>query len=450
MYNYKDLMDKDRKYLWHPFTQMKTWNEEEQMIIVKGEGNKVYDMQGNGYIDAYSSLWCNVHGHNIPELNQAITEQLDSIAHSTMLGAANVPAILLAEKLVEISPIGLNKVFYSDSGATAVEIALKMAYQYWKQATGKVRNKFITFENAYHGDTIGSVSLGGISIFHEIFKGLLFETVRVPNTYAYRMGDDISLEKAGAIVLGEIEKALNENEDKIAAIVVEPKMFGAAGMVTQPAGFVKSLRNLADKYGTLLICDEVATGFARTGGMFASTDEGICPDIMAVAKGITGGYLPVAATLTTDEIYNAFLGEPQDLKTFYHGHTYTGNQLGCAVSIANIDLMIKNDTVGYVKEISGYMGEKLDKLNELDCVGEIRRKGVMTGIEIVKDKKTKEPFAYEDLAAHNIIINCRKYGVLTRNLGDVVILNPVLSVTKDEIDIILNALYDSIKSVTEK
>ncbi len=449
MYDYKQLIEKDRKYLWHPFTQMKQWNKQAQMIIVRGEGNKVFDIQGNGYIDAYSSLWCNVHGHNVPELNNAIIEQVKLISHSTMLGAANVPAILLAEKLVEISPKGLSKVFYSDSGATAVEIALKMAYQYWKQKTGIVRNKFITFSDAYHGDTIGSVSLGGISVFHEIFKGLLFDTVRVPNTYAYRMGDGITLDKAGEIVLNEIENALRRNIGKIAALVIEPKMFGAAGMITQPNGFVKKIKELTGKYGTLLICDEVATGFGRTGEMFASIDEGICPDIMAVAKGITGGYLPVAATLTTDDIYSAFLGEPEESKTFFHGHTYTGNQLGCAVSIANIDLMKKNNTVSHVKDISKYLAEKLTEL-EQTCkhIGEIRQCGVMIGIELVKDKKTKQCYEPGELTAHKVIMECRNYGVLTRNLGDVIILNPVLSITKEEIDIVIDALEKSILKIT--
>lgn len=451
MYNYNELIQKDKKFIWHPFTQMKLWNEEEQLIIERGEGNKLYDVNGNGYIDAYGSLWCNVHGHNIPEINEAIINQLNKVAHTTLLGSSNIPSIILAEKLVEISPSGLNKVFYSDDGATSVEIGLKMAYQYWKLVEGKERNKFLTFENSYHGDTIGSVSLGGIELFHDIFKGLLFETISVPQTYSYRMGENVTLKEAGELVLNQIESVLKTNQGEIAALVMEPRVFGAAGMIVQPDGFVKQIRNLTEKYDTLLICDEVATGFGRTGEMFACTAEEICPDIMTVAKGITAGYLPVAATLTKDKIYNAFLGEYTDYKTFYHGHTYTGNQLGCAASIANIDLMKKNKTIENVKKVSKYFDEKLTKLfNSSSFIGEIRQRGVMIGIEIVKNKETKQSYDPGLMIGHNIIMECRNFGVLTRNLGDVIILNPPLSITTDEIDIIVGALEKSIDIVIRK
>lgn len=448
MYDYRELINKDRQYVWHPFTQMKSWNEEEPLIIVSGKGNLVIDVQGNEYIDAYSSLWCNVHGHNVPEINAAVKNQLDLIAHSTLLGAANVPSILLAEKLIQIAPEGLTKVFYSDSGATAVEIALKMAYQYWTHIEGKPRKSFITFQEAYHGDTVGSVSLGGMPLFHDIFKGLLFDTHKIPATSTLKQGKTISLEEAGSISLAQAEKVLKTNQGQVIAIVVEPLVFGAAGMIVQPEGFVKKLSLLALEYDTLLICDEVATGFGRTGEMFACNSEAVCPDIMTVAKGLTGGYLPVAATLTREKIFNAFLGEFTENKTFFHGHTYTGNQLGCAAALANLDLMEKNQTLTHVKRISALFASKLTKMAEQSpFIGEIRRKGLMTGIEIVQSKKNRVPFPAEKRAGHKIIMECRKHGVLTRNLGDVIVINPPLSITEMELDRILSALELSIDKI---
>jgi adenosylmethionine-8-amino-7-oxononanoate aminotransferase len=451
MYSYKDLIEKDKKYIWHPFTQMKSWLNEDPLIIEHGDKNMLYDMEGRGYIDAYASLWCNVHGHNIEYINNAIKEQVDSISHSTTLGASNIPSILLAEKLIEISPEGLTKVFYSDSGATSVEIALKMAYQYWMHKEGKPREYFIKFDNAYHGDTIGSVSLGGVDLFHSIFKGLLFNTIKVKSTYSYRMEGFPTLEEAGDIVLNEIEEKLKENAGKVIAIVLEPKMFGAAGMVRQPDGFVSKVSKLSKKYDTLLICDEVATGFGRTSSMFACESEGVSPDFMCVAKGLTGGYLPVAATLTSDKIFDAFLGEPHEAKTFYHGHTFTGNQLGCAAAIASLELFDKNNLISHVKEITPHLMEKLNRL--FGChenIGEIRQSGVMTGIEIVENPKTRKSFAPNKLIGQKIILECRKHGVLTRNLDDVIIVNPPLSITKDEIDTIINAISAAVKEVVEK
>jgi adenosylmethionine-8-amino-7-oxononanoate aminotransferase len=313
-----------------------------------------------------------------------------------------------------------------------VEIALKMAYQYWTHIEGKPRKSFITFQDAYHGDTVGSVSLGGMPLFHDIFKGLLFNTLKMPATSTYNNGNIISLEEAGRISLAETEKALKQNP----------------GEIVQPEGFVNQLSNLAERYNTLLICDEVATGFGRTGEMFACQSEKICPDIMTVAKGLTAGYLPVAATLTKEKIFSAFLGEYHENKTFFHGHTYTGNQLGCAAAIANIDLMVKHGSLSNVKKISAHFAEKLSVLgNASPFIGEIRRKGLMTGIEIVSEKTKRIPFPAEKRVGHAIIMECRKHGVLTRNLGDVIVINPPLSITEKEIDAIISALSHSIKSI---
>src|SRR3989339_381412 len=324
----KALLDKDKRHLWHPFTQMQDWLANDQLIIEKGDGAYLWDTEGKKYIDGCSSLWVTVHGHNNKNLNQAIKKQLDRVAHSTLLGLGNLPAIELAEQLIKIAPKGLSKVFYSDSGSTAVEIAIKIAFQYWQQKDGEPRRsvsggphktKFITLTNAYHGDTIGSVSVGGINLFHKIYKPLLFKSIKVTP------GDII-----------ELEKVLKARHREIAAMIVEPLVQAAAGMLMMPKGYLKAVRRLCSKYGVLLIVDEVATGFGRTGKMFACEHEGVSPDLMCVAKGITGGYLPLAATLTTKRIYRAFLGNIEERKTFFHGHTFTGNPLGCAAALANL------------------------------------------------------------------------------------------------------------------
>lgn len=302
----------NKQYVWHPFTQMQQYLREKPLIIERGEGSYLIDVEGNRYLDGVSSLWVTVHGHCHPELTRAIKEQLDRIAHSTLLGIANVPSILLAKKLVEITPPGLNKVFYSDNGATA-----------------------------YHGDTIGSVSIGGISLFHGIFKPLLFECLHAPAPYCYRCPLGLEKESCEMACLIQLEGLMEKHCEEVAALIIEPLVQGAAGMITAPDGFLRRVRKLCSKYNVLLIADEVAVGFGRTGRLFACEHEDVTPDLMCLAKGITGGYLPLAATLVTDEIYEAFLGEPEECKTFYHGHTYTGNPLACAAAMTSIELFEK-------------------------------------------------------------------------------------------------------------
>ena len=332
----QSLQDKDKKYVWHPFTQMKDWAAEEIVIIKKGRGAWLEDTKGKKYLDGVSSLWCNVHGHQVPEIDRAIQMQLKEVAHSTFLGLSNEPAILLAEALIKIAPAGLSRVFYSDSGSEAMEIALKMAFQYWQQMGERRKTKFARLSEAYHGDTLGSVSVGGIELFHQVYQPLLFETFAVPTPYRYRLGDDAA-EKS----LQQMEKLFRERHSEIAAFVMEPLMQGAAGMIDQPRGYISRVRELTKKYNILLVLDEVATGFGRTGSMFACDQEKVAPDILAVAKGLTGGYMPLAATLTTEKIFKAFLGEYEDFRTFFHGHTYTANPLACRAALANLELFRK-------------------------------------------------------------------------------------------------------------
>jgi adenosylmethionine-8-amino-7-oxononanoate transaminase len=481
----KDLIAKDRKHIWHPFTQMRDWQTDEVLVIEKGEGCYLIDTDGRKYLDGVSSLWCNVFGHRVKEIDRAVKKQLGKIAHSTFLGLTHPSAIELAEKLIAIAPgnkktgdshqkgdtrdacpkkgdchLSLSRVFYSDSGSEAMEIALKMAYQYWQQRGQTKKQKFAKLTNAYHGDTIGSVSLGGIDLFHQVYKPLLFETFEVPSPYRYRWEEhhrgrssntkkDMSPEQVKKESLEAMEKVLKEHQGELAAFVMEPLMQGAAGMIDQPAGYISRARELTRKYNTLLIFDEVATGFGRTGKMFAADHENVVPDIMAVAKGITGGYLPLAATLATEEVYEAFLGRYEDFKTFFHGHTYTANPLACAAAIATLDLFEKEKTIERLQPKIELLRDRLMGFRGLRRVGDIRQAGTMIGIELVRDKATKETFKPEEKTGVRVIERARKKGAILRPLGPVVVLMPPLAMSERELNRLLDITYESIKEVTE-
>lgn len=445
--DYKQL---DKKYVWHPFTQMKDWIDDDIIAVDKGEGVWLYDTGGNRYIDAVGSLWVNVHGHANPELNDAIIEQLRKISHTTFLGLTHPLAVQLAQQLISISHPNLKKVFYSDNGSTAMEIALKMAYQYWQQADGgkhKSRTKFITFSNAYHGDTIGSVSLGGIDLFHKIYKPLLFDCYNAPYPYPYRFDGDENACKE--YCLNELRKILENYGDTIAAVVIEPEVQGASGMIMTPKGFMKELKHIVKQYGALLVVDEVATGFGRTGKMFAGEIENIAPDIMSVAKSITGGYLPLSATLASDKVYEAFFGDYAEQKTFFHGHTYTANPLGCAVSLKNLELMRKNNILGNVAERAKQADCVFNEFKKLSHVGDIRQKGLMIGIELVKDKQTKKPYLWADRIGGKVVKEARNHEIIIRPLGNVIVLMPPLCISEQELEYLLRGTYESIKKVTE-
>jgi adenosylmethionine-8-amino-7-oxononanoate aminotransferase len=437
------LISFDKQYLWHPFTQMKLWLQSEPVVIESGEGFYLIDTEGRRYIDGVSSLWCNVHGHKVKKIDDAIKGQLDKIAHSTLLGLAQTKSIELAEKLVAIAPENLKKIFYSDSGATAVEIALKIAYQYYHNQKQK-RDKFIALGQSYHGDTIGSVSVGGIELFHSIFKPMLFETYFVPTPFPYRFNGTIEL--CRQFTLDKIEELLKKHSDKTAAVIVEPLVQCAAGMIVHPKGFLKGVRELTKKYNVLLITDEVATGFGRTGKMFACEHEQVQPDIMCLAKGITGGYLPLAATLTTQEIFDAFLGESEEFKTFFHGHTYTGNALACAAAIASLELFEENRILELLPAKIDLIADYLKKIAVLDFVGDVRQCGLMAGIEIVKDKKTKELFPYEKLIGTKVCAAMRPKGAMTRPLSDVIVLMPPVAIDLPLLRKLLDIVYDTIKN----
>lgn len=450
-YNKELLEQWDREYIWHPFTQMQLYVKTRPLVIERGEGSYLIDIEGNRYLDGVSSLWVTVHGHNKKELNDAIKEQVDQISHSTLLGLANVPSILLAKKLVEVTPSGLNKVFYSDSGSTAVEIALKMAFQYWKQKDGGAfggKTRYISLGEAYHGDTIGSVSVGGMDLFHEIFRPLLFDRIHVPAPFCYRCPLDLAGPSCGMACAEAVEEVMARNHGEIAAMIVEPLVQGAAGMIVATEGYLSRLRELCSRYNILLIADEVAVGFGRTGKMFACEHEGVTPDLMCLAKGITGGYLPLAATLATDEVYSAFLGEHRECKTFFHGHTYTGNPVACAAALANIKLLEDEKVIEGLGEKISFLEEGLKRFAALTHVGDIRQRGMMAGIELVKDKMTKEPYPWEDNMGYRVILEARKNGLVIRPLGNVIVLMPVLSMTIAELGRVLDITYSAIAKAT--
>lgn len=446
----KQLENDSRSSLWYPFTQMSDYIEKSPLIIEKGEGNYLIDVEGNKYIDGVSSLWTNVHGHNKKELNDAIKNQVDKICHSTLLGLSNAPAIECAKMLTEIAPEGLNKVFYSDSGSTSVEIALKMAYQYHQQSPkgSKERTKFITFKNAYHGDTVGSISVGGIDLFHQIYGPLLFEAIHAPSPYIYRHE---SKTEEGTLkdCTEKLEKLFEDNKGTVCALVIEPLVQGAAGLFVHPKGFLKAVRNLCTKYGVFMICDEVAVGFGKTGKMFACEHEDVCPDIMTVAKGITGGYVPLAATITTDEIFEGFIADYSETKTFYHGHTYTGNPIACAAAVANMKIFKDEKVLENLAPKIEHFTNALKPLEELKHVGDVRQCGVMVGVELVISKETREEYIYTERIGDQVCAEARKHGVLIRPLGHVLVMMPPLSITCEQLDTMCEVVKNAIITVTE-
>jgi adenosylmethionine-8-amino-7-oxononanoate aminotransferase len=405
-----ELAALDRQVLWHPFTQQRGWEDEPPVIIERAEGTTLYDTDGNAYIDGVSSLWCNVHGHAHHTIDAALRLQLERLAHSTMLGLSHPPAIELAGRLIALAPDGLSRVFYSDNGSTAAEVALKMAFQYWQHRGQRERTGFVCLRDAYHGDTIGSVSVGGIELFHSLYRPLLFEAWQA--------------EPGDADDLGRL---LDEHAGNVAAVIVEPLVQGAAGMLVHPPGYLRRVRERCDEHGVFLICDEVATGFGRTGRMFACEHEGVAPDFLCLAKGMTGGYLPLAATLTTERVYEGFLGEHRELKTFFHGHTYTGNPLACAAALATLDVFEQERTIDRLQVKIDLLGRWLERyVAPLSAVAEIRRCGLMTGIQLGE-------FPLEARMGHRVTLAARQAGAIVRPLGDVVVLMPPLAIREADL-----------------
>ena len=446
-----ELADWDRTHLWHPFTQMQEWEQERPLIIERGKGPYLIDSLGRKYLDGVSSLWVNVHGHRHPALDRAIHRQLAKIAHSTLLGLSNPPAILLARELIRLAPPGLTRVFYSDDGSTAVEVALKMAVQYWQQRVPHAGPKqtFLHLRLGYHGDTVGAMSVGGIDLFQKRFHPLLFSTIAADPPYCYRCPLGLSYPSCAIACLEPIEDMLKRRHREIAGLIIEPLVQAAAGMLTAPPGYLTRIRDLCTRYRVLLIADEVATGFGRTGRMFACDHEGVTPDLMAIGKGLTGGYLPLAATLATEEIYRAFLGEYEEEKAFFHGHSYAGNPLGCAVALANLMLFRRERTLTRMEARISALSRLLRPLSKLAHVGDIRQRGYMVGIELVKDRTTRIPYPPAHRIGHRVAMEARRRGLVIRPLGNVMVLMPPLITKLRELTRMVRMLHDSIRTVTE-
>ena len=436
--------------MWHPFTQMQEWERDIPLIIDRGRGATLIDVEGRRYLDGTSSIWVNLHGHRRPELDRAMTAQLQKIAHSSFLGLSNPPAIELARELVRVAPRGLTRVFYSDDGSTAVEVALKMAIQYWQQVAPARpnKNKFVHLASSYHGDTIGAMSVGGVSVFHSRFQPVLFPSYEAPAPHCYRCPLDLQFPQCQVACTEPIARLLREHSHELAALIIEPMVQAAGGMILAPPGFLRQVRELCTKYEVLLIVDEVATGFGRTGRLFACQHEGVVPDLMAISKGLTGGYLPLAATLTTEKIYRAFLGDYAEWRTFFHGHSYTGNPLACAVALANLKIFRKDQTLTRLRSRIAQLRTLLCPLHTLPQVGDIRQCGFIVGIELVQDKATKVPYPLEWRIGHQVAMESQRQGLLLRPLGNVMVLVPPLTTSLRELTRMVTILRKAIETVT--
>jgi adenosylmethionine-8-amino-7-oxononanoate aminotransferase len=437
----------DREILWHAFTQMA---EYEPLIVESGRGCTLIDIDGNQYLDGVSSLWCNIHGHRHPRLDAALRDQLDKIAHCTSLGMSNPTTIMLAKRLVDLAPDGLDHVFFASDGSSAVEVALKMAFQYWRQRPDPRPNKtkYVALGNAYHGDTLGSVSVGGVARFHAMFEPLLFQVIRATMPDTFRLPAGVTSDRAAEHYLGQIESVLAAHHEEIAALVIEPLVQAAAGMIMHPYGFLRGVRELTRQYGVLLIADEVAVGFGRTGTMFACQQEDVAPDLLCLGKGLTGGYLPMSATLATDEIWRAFLGRYEESKSLFHGHTYSGNPLAAAVALATFDVFDDEQTLTRLPEKIDRLQHHLARIAEHPHVGDARQRGLIAGIELVKDKATNEPFDWAEQRGMRACRHTLTEGVWLRPLGNVVVIMPPLSITIEELDRVMVAAERGIAAAT--
>ncbi len=433
----------DREVLWHPFTQMQ---EYVPLIIERARGCRLVAIDGREYLDGVSSLWCNVHGHAHPRLDAALRRQLDKVAHVTLLGMSCPVTIELARRLVDVAPGGLAHVFFSSDGASAVEAGLKMAFQFWQQTSPARPNKtkFIALDEAYHGDTLGSVSVGGVDRFHRLFRPLLFDVVRAPLPDTYRLPEGVRREDAAGYYLNRLEEVLEQHHHEVAAIILEPLVQGAAGMVMHPPGFLRGVRELADRYEVLLIADEVAVGFGRTGTLFACEREQVVPDLLCLGKGLTAGYLPLSATLATDRIWQAFLGSHAEWKQFSHGHTFGGNPLAAAVALESLDVFEDERVLEGLPEKIERLAQRLAPLADRTPVGNVRQCGLIAAVELVADRATRQPFPAEERRGARVCRRALEHGVWLRPLGDVLVIMPPLSATLDEIDTIVDAIDRSL------
>ncbi|MEW6427990.1 MAG: adenosylmethionine--8-amino-7-oxononanoate transaminase [Thermodesulfobacteriota bacterium] len=435
------LADKDRRYLWHPFTQMHDYAERDILVVDRAEGLLLYDDRGRAYYDTISSWWCIVHGHNHPVITERVRAQMGRLDHVLFAGIGHEAAILLAERLVALTPPGLSRVFFSDNGSTACEVAVKMSLQYWQLVGQGRRQRFVGVERGYHGDTIGTMSLGGVPGYHGAFAPLLFDSHRIPSPYCYRCPLGRDRKDCGVACAEALEQLLAREGESVAAVILEPLIQAAGGMIVYPVEYLTRVCAIARHYGVHLILDEVATGFGRTGRMFALEHAGVEPDFLCLSKGLTGGVLPMAATLTSEEIFQAFYGEYRLNRTFYHGHTFTGNPLAAAAALASLDVFAAEGTLEKATAAAAHLAAGMERFRALPWVGDIRCLGMIAAMELVRDRETREPFAFEDRVGWPVYLAGLERGLILRPLGNVVYLWLPLSVTTDEIDDILDRTW---------
>ncbi|MDH5297653.1 MAG: adenosylmethionine--8-amino-7-oxononanoate transaminase [Desulfobulbaceae bacterium] len=436
-----DLQAKDRQYLWHPYTQMHDYASRDLLLVDRAQGLMLYDPAGRPYFDTISSWWCILHGHNHPTVKGMIHRQLDRLEQVLLAGISHEPAIMLAQRLVEIAPKPLAKVFYSDNGSTACEIAIKMSLQYWRHRGQPERNRFVAVSRGYHGDTIGTMSLGGVPEFHQAFAGMLFDSHRLPSPYCYRCPLGLRQELCDQECLQPLQELLERQGATIAGFIIEPLIQAAGGMIVYPPAYLTKAAALCKAHHVHLIVDEVATGFGRTGTMFACEQAGVAPDFLCVSKGLTAGCLPLAATLATDEIYDAFYGPYQEGRTFFHGHTFTGNPLGCAAALGSLQVFDQEQPFARLAQTIPHLGQRMTRCLDLPWVGDLRQLGMIAALELVKDKGSKEPFRPEERVGWKIYLEGLKEGLILRPLGNIVYLWLPISATVQEIDEITERMY---------
>ena len=433
-----------KNYVWHPYTQMKDWKKFD--VITKGDGMWIVDERGNRLLDGVASMWCNVWGHSKKELVNTIIKQTKKLQHSSLFNLTNDKAEMLAEKLVKISP-GMNKVFYSDNGSTAIEIAIKIAIQYW-QNIGKNKTKIISLQNGYHGDTIGSMSLSPIPLFFSRFKKLLFPVISVPSPEKYRIPYGYTAEEYQKFCINKIERIFMKNND-IAAFFMESGAQVAGGVNIYPKNFQRKVSQLCKKYDVLFVLDEIATGFGRLGSFIEYQAQNSLPDILSYGKMLTAGYLPLAVTLTNKRIYESFLGKYEEMKHFFHGHTFTGNPLACSVAITNLEMYTKNKLISKIQPRCKQLESRVSEINALDLVGDVRHKGMLMGIELVSDKKKKTMIKPKSLVYKKIFYEAKKHKIYLRTLGNIVMIVPPLAISKNELDFLIDGTIDTIKKVAK-
>lgn len=443
---YHNWLDKDLRYNWHPYTQMKDCETDPPILIDKAKGIKLYDAKGNFYYDTISSWWCNIHGHNHPRIKKAIKEQLDVLDHVLFAGFTHKSAILLAQKLIAIAPQGLTKIFFSDNGSTSVETALKMSFQYWQNVGEKKKIKFVSLDYSYHGDTIGAMSVGGVDLFNKVWTPLFFKSFKVSSPYCYRCPAGKQNSSCQIDCIKPLEILLKKKNSEIAAVILEPLVMAAGGMITYPKEYLQKTADFTKRYNVHLILDEVATGFGRTGRMFACEYANLKPDFMCLSKGLTSGTLPLAVTLTTEKIYRAFYAEYSRRKTFYHGHTYTANPISCAAALESLKIFEDEKTLERVGWLSRLFHDSLERFKALSLVGDIRKIGMIGVLELVKNRKSKQPFEFEERIGYKIYKEGLRRHLILRPLGNIIYLFLPFCVKENEINYISDNLYEILKN----